>query len=490
MRPTLSVIEPALVDRVIDEALGVLEKTGVLIEDESALARLRGAGIVADPASGRVLFPRAAIERALATAPSSVTLHDRDGQPAAVLQGDDVHFVPASSALRVLDRRTQRAREPSTPDFVEYVKIGDGLKNISYLSTAFIPKDIPQDVADVWRLYLVLAHSKRPIVSGAFTAWGVPRMGQVMAMFRRDRDDLVRRPMSMFTCCPNTPLRWGEDPVANIMDCAEWGIPMEIVPVLLLGMISPVTTVGALVLHTAEVLSGLAIAQAVRPGTPVVFGGAPASFHMRLMTNPMTAVEALQLYCGYAQVAKRLNLPCQGYMALSDAKFNDPQAGMETGVGAFLAACAGINSVSGPGMLDFVNCFSFEKLVFDDEVVAHAKRFVRSVEVREDLPAGELIAELVRDHHLLTSEHTLAHWPDELYLPGPTLDRMNWDQWAEHGSRDWRARTNEVIDELLSNYEVEPLDAGLRAEIEGLISTTCREVPGVALPAFTGDAHA
>ena len=201
------------------------------------------------------------------------------------------------------------------------------------------------------------------------------------------------------------------------MDCAEWGIPIELVPVLLLGMISPTTTIGALVLHTAEVLSGLTIAQIVRPGTPVVFGGAPASFHMQLMTNPMTAVEALQVYCGYAQVAKHLKLPSQAYMALSDSKFNDPQAGMETGVGAFLAACAGINSVSGPGMLDYVNCFSFEKLVFDDEVVAHAKRFVRPVEVRDDLPAAELLAELVRDKHLLTSEHTLARWPEELYLP-------------------------------------------------------------------------
>jgi len=482
------VLEPVLVDRIIDEALGVLERTGVLIEDERALKRLAGVGLAADPASGRVLFPRASIERALATAPPAVTLHDRDGTVAAVLEGDNVHFVPASSALRVLDRRTQKARVPLTPDFVEYVRLADGLKNISYLSTAFIPTDIPQDVADVWRLYLVLAHSKRPVVSGAFTAWGVPRMGQVMAMFRDGREDLVRRPMSMFTCCPNTPLRWGEDPVANIMDCAEWGIPIEIVPVLLLGMISPVTTVGALVLHTAEVLSGLAIAQAVRPGTPVVFGGAPASFHMQLMSNPMTAVEALQLYCGYAQVAKRLGLPCQAYMALSDSKFNDPQAGMETGVGAFLAASAGINSVSGPGMLDFVNCFSFEKLVFDDEIVAHARRFVRPVEVRGDLPAGDLIAELVRDHHLLTSEHTLEHWPDELYLPGPTLDRTNWDQWAEQGSRDWRARANEVIDETLANYEVEPLEQRVHDEIQHLIRSTSSD-PGVVLPAFTESAH-
>jgi trimethylamine--corrinoid protein Co-methyltransferase len=485
MRPRLQILEESQVERVIDEALATLERHGVLIEHPDARQRLEALGLPADADTNRVRFPRAVVEKALASAPSSVTLYDRGGEPYATLEGDRVHFVPASSALRILDRRTERAREPRTEDFIEYVKLANGLKNIAYLSTAFIPKDVPQDIADVWRLYLALSFSRRPIVSGAFTAWGVPRMAEVMSFFRRGKDDLVARPLAIFTCCPNTPLRWGEDPICNIVDCAEWGIPIEVVPVLLLGMISPVTTLGALVLHTAEVLSGLTIAQLVRPGAPVLFGGAPASFHMQLMTNPMTAVEALQVYCGYAQVAKRLKLPCQAYMALSDSKFNDPQAGMETGVGAFLAALAGINSVSGPGMLEYVNCFSLEKLVFDDEVVAHAQRFVRPVEVRGDLPAGELIAELVRDKHLLMSEHTLERWPEELYLPGPMVDRTNWDQWETQGSRTWRRRALEVIDETLGAYDEEPLPETLHREIQDLLRRTCKEAVE-ELPALEG----
>jgi trimethylamine--corrinoid protein Co-methyltransferase len=487
MRPHLHVLEESIVERVVDEALGVLERTGTLIEDEKARARLAELGLRADAETQRVTYPRALVEKALATSPSSITLFRRDGEEHATLEGDRVHFVPASSALRVLDHRTGEVREPGTPDFVEYVKLADGLPHLAYLSTAFIPKDVPQDIADAWRLYLVLAHSRKPVVSGAFTAWGVPRMGEVMAHFREDREDLARRPMAIFTCCPNTPLRWGEDPVCNLIDCAEWGIPIEVVPVLLLGMISPATTLGALVLHTAEVLSGLVIAQLVRPGTPVLFGGAPASFHMQLMTNPMTAVEALQVYCGYAQVAKHLRLPCQAYMGLSDSKFNDPQAGMETGVGAFLAALAGINSVSGPGMLEYVNCFSLEKLVFDDEVVAHAQRFVRPVEARDDLPARDLLEELVREKHLLTSEHTLTHWPEELYLPGPMVDRTNWDQWREQGSRDWRARARGVIEERLAAYEEEPLAEHLHREVRDLLRRTCRE-EGAELPVLGGGA--
>lgn len=483
MRPSISILEPSLVSRIVDEALSILEKTGVLVENRQAFDRLVELGLKGNVENHRITFPRKKTEEALAAAPSSITLHDRDGNPSAVLEGDRTHYVPASSALRILDRRTQEIREGNSKDFVEYVKIADGMKNIDYLSTAFIPRDIPQDIADAWRLYMVLSFSKRPVVSGAFTHYGVPRMGEIMGMFRNGKDDLVKKPMAIFTCCPNTPLRWGEDPISNIMDCAEWGIPIEIVPVLLLGMISPTTTVGAIVLHTAEVVSGLVIAQLIRPGTPVLYGGAPASFHMRLMTNPMTAVEALQMYCGYAQVAKHLKLPSQAYMALSDSKFNDPQAGFESGTGAFLAGLAGINSVSGPGMLDYVNCFSLEKLAFDDEIVAHAKRFLRPVEVRDDLPTQHLIDELVQSKHLMMSEHTLEHWPEELYLPGPMIDRTNWDQWKMEGEKTFRDRAGEVIDECLSNYDLEPLDRKVHSEIRNLFQKTAND-KDVRLPAF------
>src|SRR5262245_20554073 len=135
MRPTLSVLEPSLIERIVDEAFVVLEKSGVLIEDPHALERLKKVGLQANE-SNRVTYPRAMVEKALADAPSSLTLHDRDGNPARVLEGDNVHFVPASSALRILDRKTQTVRNPKTSDFVEYVKLADGLKNIDYLSTA------------------------------------------------------------------------------------------------------------------------------------------------------------------------------------------------------------------------------------------------------------------------------------------------------------------------------------------------------------------
>ena len=67
----------------------------------------------------------------------------------------------------------------------------------------------------------------------------------------------------------------------------------------------------------------------------------------------------------YNEIGKYLGLPTQAYIGLSDAKLLDAQAGLETSNGAILASLAGINNISGPGMLDFESCTSLEKLVLD-----------------------------------------------------------------------------------------------------------------------------
>ena len=84
-------------------------------------------------------------------------LYDRDGAPHADLGGDRVHFVPGSSGLKVLDHRTGETRLANTTDFVEYVRVADGLQHIAYLATAFSTnQDIEAQVSDAWRLFLVL----------------------------------------------------------------------------------------------------------------------------------------------------------------------------------------------------------------------------------------------------------------------------------------------------------------------------------------------
>ena len=470
MRPTIDVLSPPLIERIVDEALRILAETGMEVRGPEMRRRLLQAGLPTDAAGHRVLFPRDVVEGAIASAPKAFWLYDRDGNPHADIGGDRVHFVPGSSGLKVLDHRTGQVRLANSTDFVEYVRLGDGLTHIPYLATAFSTNaDIEAQVSDAWRLYMILTNTRKPVVSGAFTEHGVPRMAAMMELFRADRSDLIDRPMSIFTITATGNFRYSEDSCQNLIDCVEAGIPVEIVPVTLMGLIAPVTLVGATVFHAVDVLAGITMAQVIRPGAPVLFGGAPATFHMKAASSPMAAVEALHLDVAYIAVAKALGLPCQSYMALSDAKMLDAQAGAETFASAMLAALAGVNSISGPGMLDFLLVFSLPKLVFDDELAGQALHFLREIRVLDDLPTQPLIDQLMVDQHLIMADHTMANWPSELYLTGPTFDRENRENWLKAGGQDAYARAREEVDRRLAAYQPIETDPLLDAELQAII---------------------
>lgn len=476
MRPTINVLNDELIGRILAEAKRIMAEVGMEIRGPNLRQRLIDHGLKTTSDGSRVLFPPEVVERAVASAPESFTLYDRDGRPHAEIGGYNVHYVPGSSGLKIMDHRTGETRLADSTDFVEYARLCDGLQHIAYLATAFSTnKDIESQVSDAWRLYMVLVNSKKPVVSGAFGEHGVPRMVDMMQLFRRDRAELIDKPMSIFTVTATGNFRFGEDSCQNLLDCVEAGIPIEIVPVTLMGLIAPVTLVGALVFHCVDVLTGITMAQIVKPGAPVLFGGAPATFHMKAASAPMAAIEAQHLNVGYVAIAKSLGLPTQAYMALSDGKFLDAQAGAETMTSAMLAALAGVNSVSGPGMLDYVLTFSLPKLVFDNEVCGQCLHFVREIRVLEDLPAGDLVHHLRQNDHLITAPHTLKYWPQELYLTDPVIDRENRENWAKAGSKELYQRACEQVERRLAAYVPIETDPAADAELRRLIIEGLRE---------------
>ena len=471
MRPSLNILSKELIEKILAEAKRILAEIGIEVRGKSMRERLLAAGLQTDPGGERIFFPPDVVDKAVASTPKGFWLYDRDGNKHADLSGDNVHFVPGSSGLKVLDHRTGETRLANTADFVEYARLCDGLEHIAYLATAFSTNDdIEAQVSDAWRLYLCLLNSKKPIVSGAFTEHGVPRMAEMMALFRQDKADMIERPMSIFTITATGNFRYSEDSCQNIIDCVEWGIPLEIVPVTLMGLIAPVTLVGATVFHAADVLAGLVMTQMIKPGHPILFGGAPAAFHMKAATSPMLAIEALHLDVAYAAVGDYLGIPTQAYMGLSDAKFLDAQAGAETFGSGMLAALAGINSVSGPGMLDYVLTFSLPKLVMDNDLCGQILHFCRDIEIKEDLPTLGIVEELIREQHLITADHTLKYWPNELMLPGATIDRANRENWGKQGKKDLRQRAKEEVEQRLARYEPIPLDPAVDTELRRLIS--------------------
>jgi len=456
------------VEQVVAEAVDLLANPGVRVHSDRALALLGDHGAQVDMEGRIARIPAPLVEKALATAPHSFHLYDADGRPAVHYGGDDVHFDPGSAAIEILDYGATASRAPVTADFVRYIRLAESLEAMDAVSTALVCADVPEEIADLYRLYLVLRYARKPVVTGAFAVetWHV--MKDLLAVTARGEEALAERPTAVFDVCPSPPLLWSEITCENLMDCARYRIPAELVSMPLAGATGPVTLLGAVVQHAAESLSGIVIHQLTEPGAPIVWGGSPAAFDMRTGTTPMGAIETMMIDCAYAQVGKHLGLPTHAYLGMSDAKVVDAQCGFESGIGAVLGALAGINMISGPGMLDFESCFSLEKLVIDAEIVGMAKRLVAGIAQRETPIALEVIRAVGHAGNFLAHPHTRRWFREEQFIPSEVVDRDFRRNWEAKGSKDAWTRAHERVEALLAAHQPRELPPEVLSELESI----------------------
>src|SRR6185436_19261455 len=222
----------------------------------------------------RVYLSRDFIERALKTTPKSITVWNVTGTKSIEIGGDNVTFDPGSAAIKVL-LQDRSVRSSTSADYVKLSRLVHQLPNIRAHSTSLVPHDLPIESADYFRLYIAVQTCDKPLVTGLFRHESFDAMLEMMAILRGSKQGVLEKPLALFDACPSSPLRWSELTSESLMKCAEAGVPSEVVSVPLTGATGPVTLSGSLVVHTAENLAGIALAQAIRPGAPVVYGGAP-----------------------------------------------------------------------------------------------------------------------------------------------------------------------------------------------------------------------
>jgi trimethylamine---corrinoid protein Co-methyltransferase len=466
MQPTLSLLTPDLIARILDEAFQLMMKPGIKVQSAEAIRYLESAGATVDESTEVVHLPEGLVRKALDTVPAMFHLFDAHGNPKVQYGGDAVHFDPGSSGVHILDPETLEHKPSYTPDLIRVVKVAEMLPQLDAQSTAIVCNEMPKNIGDMWRLYVVLMHSEKPIVTGAFSIQTLESMLEMLSILSGGRKALAEKPRAVFDVCPSPPLIWSEFGANNLIELARSGVPAEMVSMPLAGAAAPVTLLGAITQHAAECLSGITIHQLVQPGAPIVWGGAPAIFDMRKGTTPMGAIETAMIDSAYAQVGKSLNLPTHTYLGASDSKVVDAQAGLESGMTALVGALSGINMISGAGMLDFLACQSPEKLVIDAEGIAMAKRLLAGIEPRTKTLATEMFEGIDFKGDFLKKKITRKLFSVEQYLPSPVIDRDSNRGWQASGSLDTFARARERVANLLAEYKRPALDPALEKEMQ------------------------
>jgi len=296
MQPKIELLTEDLIQQILDEAYQILLKPGIKVQSAEARQLLGDSGAEVIEANEVVKIPQGLVERALESVPRHFWLYDRQGNPAVNYGGDVVHFDPGSSGVHYMDPDTLEHKPSITRDLVKIVKVAEMLPQYEAVSTAVVCNEVPKAIGDLYRLYLVLLYSGKPIVTGAFSVQTLQRMIDMLAIFTGDRKALAEKPQAVFDVCPSPPLIWSNFGAQNLIDLARARVPAQMVSMPLAGAASPVTLLGSVVQHAAECLSGIAIHQLAQAGAPIVWGGAPAIFDMRKGTTPMLRSESRWVY--------------------------------------------------------------------------------------------------------------------------------------------------------------------------------------------------
>lgn len=480
LQPKLELLTYDLIARILDEAFQLMQKPGIKVQSPDAREMLIKAGATAE---GEIVnIPEKIVRKALDTVPAEFHLFDRSGNPRVHYGGDSVQFDPGSSGVHILDPDTLEHKPSFSLDLVKLVKVAEMLPQYAAQSTAVVCNEVPKEIGDLYRLYIVLMFSQKPIVTGSFSLQTLSSMIDMLAIFSSSRQALADKPQAVFDVCPSPPLIWSEFGAGNLMELAREHVPAELISMPLAGAAAPVTLLGSVVQHAAESLSGIAIHQLANPRAPIVWGGAPAIFDMRRGTTPMGAIETAMIDAAYAQVGKSLNLPTHAYLGASDAKIVDAQAGMESGISTLVGALAGINMISGAGMLDFLACQSPEKLVVDAEGIAMAQRLLAGIEVRTDTLATALFEGINFKGDFLKQKITRDLFPKEQNLPSAVIDRDSNRGWQASGSLDTFARAKVRTRELLATYQRPDYPPEQELKLRTMMETLARKVGMDALP--------
>jgi trimethylamine--corrinoid protein Co-methyltransferase len=464
IRPKIQILDKEHKKIIFEEAKAILETHGVFVENEEAIDLFKQHGI--NNKGSRFYLPPDLVERCLSTVPSEISLYDRDGNQQISLKDDQIHYDPGSAAIFIFDELTGEIREALSNDFMRFSKIVEHLKYIEAQSTALVYQDVPKEAQDWHRLYIALSNCYKPVVTGTFRKESFAIMREILLACRLSEKDLAQKPLAIFDACPSPPLKWSDLTTQSLIDAAKSMIPSEFVSMPLAGASAPISLLGSITQHCAECLAGVVIAQLTHQGAPLIWGGSPAVMDMKHGTTPMGAIETMMINLGDVEMGKFLNMPTHAYMSLSDSKVPDEQAGFEAGMGALLAGLAGINMISGPGMLDFESTQSIEKLLIDNEIAGMVKRLVQGIEDHGTPFALDILKDYEVTEELLSHPTTLKLFRKELFFPSLIVDRMTRDAWKSAGSKSARKRAKDKASELAKKAPIKPIDDTLLKELD------------------------
>ena len=450
-------------EKVHATSLRILEQIGVDFGYSPALEVLKKGGAKVD--GQRAFFTRGLVEEQIKKPPAEFTLYARNPEHNVVIGGRNTVFAPGYGAPFVTDLDNGR-RKATLKDFENFVKLTGASANQDLLSgTVVEPTDIPAEIRHARMLYASVKYSDKCFMGSTMGIRAARECLQMASILFGSRAELASNPAIFGIVGALTPLKYDARMLEALMEYAAAGQPQIIASLAIAGATGPVTLAGTLALQNAEVMAGIGLAQLVREGTPVIFGGVSTNAEMRYGSLSIGSPEMAINAAATAQMARHYRLPVRGGGAVCDAKSPGAQASYESMMNLLMSRLSGMNFVlHSAGILESFNCMCYEKFIVDDEMCGLVKRIKIGYEVNPDTLAFYKEKEVGPGGHYLDKDHTFDHFRTEFYQP-QLSNRDDYFSWHANGSPHNMETANKKYKDILETYEAPKLPADVDKDL-------------------------
>ena len=461
------------VERVHDASLEILENVGLLVRNEKARSIFSKHGCKVGFRDAHRQISARSGEKYRAMLPPTFTFRGRDPKFDRTIPKDGPVIITGSSAPNIIDPVTGEERRARSDDIARIAHLINELTAIDVFSVSTLADDAPEGQFTLARLYPALKYCLKPIRSTTKDMEDIQAIMKLLYAIAGSEEAYREHPFVTHHYCPVvSPLTMDKLSTEAIIYFSEIGLPVypSIVPNA--GLTSPMSMAGTVVQGNAEFLAAAVLMQMVREGTPTIYASLPTVADMRSGAYASGGIECGILHMAFAQIAHYYNVPCGGYIGLSNSKVNDAQSGYETGMSSVAGVLAGADMLNMAGLLDALKVFDFAKAVIDDEVAQMLKRLERGITFNEDELALDVIAQIKPGGSFLMSPHTAKRMKTEALLT-KIADRDQRNIWEKKGSPDTQAhamqRANEILAKNSSAIFPPEVEAHIRAEFPDLI---------------------
>jgi len=459
------VLSDSEIKLIHQHSLGILESTGIRVNVKKMRDLLADHGCKVDEGSKIVMFPADVVEKLVGMAPREFKVCGPDAEKQWLISPDARIWSGLGTAIRFIDAGNPDRREATQEDVRKHMVLFDHLNNITCNQMDIMAQDIPMHTTHVEAIRTWANNCSKPTGMGAYGVMAATDMVEMLSIVIGGKEKLQdNHPFNVIVSI-QSPLSTAAIQIEGMMILAEHRVPCIMAPEAMAGTTAPVTLAGLLVQHNAEIISHIAMAQAVNPGTPVMYGSVSTIAEMRWGSAALGAVETSLLSTASAQLAHYYDIPCRAVAGATDSKLIDIQAGIEREQSMTLAAMGGVNYITCVGTLESTNLGSHEMVVIDNEIIGRVERAIRGIEVNEISLALETIKHVGPDGNYLMEPHTQKHFRKEHFMPRVT-DRDQLETWEKGGKKSMVDHAAAEVEKILESHQPREIDPGLSKELD------------------------